>query len=132
MAFLDAETMSCCESRPPQTDNLVVDSIPTHLTAETPEVKVEMQAPIDAMPGKTPNTGPANGTFKPRAFVVWLGQLVASVSWIVSVLTYEAEAGETWSDGDRLQMTAACAWTVSNVCAFPDIFEGGDSFVFGS
>ena len=60
---------------------------------------------------------------QPRLLLAWLGQTVASLSWVVSVVLYEAEAGETWSHGDRLQMTAACAWLASNILALPDIFE---------
>ena len=60
---------------------------------------------------------------QPRLLLAWLGQTVASLSWVVSVVLYEAEAGETWSHGDRLQMTAACAWLASNILALPDIFQ---------
>ena len=60
---------------------------------------------------------------RPRLLLAWLGQTVAGLSWAVSVLLYEAEAGETWSHADRLQMTAACAWLASNFLALPDIFE---------
>ena len=60
---------------------------------------------------------------RPRLLLAWLGQTVAGLSWAVSVVLYEAEAGETWSHADRLQMTAACAWLASNFLALPDIFE---------
>ena len=40
----------------------------------------------------------------------WLGQTVASISWIVSVFTYGIS--ET---GDWLQLLAASAWLVANI-----------------
>ena len=42
----------------------------------------------------------------------WLGQTVASLSWIVSVFTYGIS--ET---GDWLQLLAASAWLVANVAS---------------
>ena len=42
----------------------------------------------------------------------WLGQTVASVCWIVSVLTYGIS-----SSGDWLQLLAASSWLLANVAA---------------
>lgn len=44
--------------------------------------------------------------------IEWLGQTVASLSWIVSVFTYGIS--ET---GDWLQLLAASAWLVANVAS---------------
>ncbi len=44
--------------------------------------------------------------------VEWLGQMAASIFWIVSVLTYGIS-----SAGDWLQMLAASSWFVANVAA---------------
>ncbi len=43
----------------------------------------------------------------------WLGQMVASVLWSVSVFVYGIN-----SLGDVLQLCAALAWTVANIAAF--------------
>lgn len=40
----------------------------------------------------------------------WLFQLVASISWIISVIVYGS-----YGLGDCLQLLAASAWTVSNI-----------------
>lgn len=40
----------------------------------------------------------------------WLCQLVASISWLISVLVYGS-----YEAGDCLQLLAASAWTVSNI-----------------
>ena len=45
--------------------------------------------------------------------VEWLGQTVASVCWIVSVLAYGIS-----SSGDWLQLCAASAWLMANIAAF--------------
>ncbi|RJU88841.1 MAG: hypothetical protein DWC02_01165 [Candidatus Poseidoniales archaeon] len=42
----------------------------------------------------------------------WLGQTLASISWIVSVFVYGIE-----SLGDWLQLIAASCWFLSNVAA---------------
>ena len=44
--------------------------------------------------------------------VEWLGQTVASLCWIASVLAYGIS-----SAGDCLQLCAAAAWFVANVAA---------------
>ena len=44
--------------------------------------------------------------------IEWLGQSVASICWIASVLTYGIK-----STGDQLQMLAASAWLSANVAA---------------
>ena len=49
----------------------------------------------------------------PRALrVEWLGQTVASVCWIASVLTYGISAS-----GDWLQLFAASSWLLANLAA---------------
>ncbi len=40
----------------------------------------------------------------------WLFQFIASVAWMVSVFVYGS-----YELGDWLQLTAASAWTVSNI-----------------
>ena len=44
--------------------------------------------------------------------VEWLGQMAASLFWIVSVLSYGIS-----STGDWLQMLAASSWFVANLAA---------------
>ena len=44
--------------------------------------------------------------------IEWLGQTVASLCWIGSVLSYGIS-----STGDQLQMAAASAWLLANVAA---------------
>ena len=45
--------------------------------------------------------------------ISWLGQTVASLCWIGSMLTYGIESG-----GDWLQLCAASAWLLANIAAF--------------
>lgn len=55
----------------------------------------------------------AKGSRRAKAFTIeWLGQTVASISWIVSVFVY----GIT-SAGDWLQLLAATAWLTANIAA---------------
>jgi len=42
----------------------------------------------------------------------WLGQTIASLSWIVSVFVYGIS-----STGDWLQLLAASSWMVSNIAS---------------
>ena len=44
--------------------------------------------------------------------IEWLGQTIASLSWIASVFTYGIS-----STGDGLQLVAASAWLVANIAA---------------
>ncbi|MEM7448853.1 MAG: hypothetical protein AAF355_11480 [Myxococcota bacterium] len=44
--------------------------------------------------------------------VEWLGQTIASMCWIASVLMYGINSG-----GDWLQLIAASAWLVANIAA---------------
>ena len=44
--------------------------------------------------------------------IEWLGQMLASLSWVVSVFTYGIS-----STGDVLQLCAALAWMVANLAA---------------
>ncbi|MEM1030920.1 MAG: hypothetical protein AAF928_04260 [Myxococcota bacterium] len=44
--------------------------------------------------------------------VEWLGQMVASLCWMVSMLVYGIQ-----SPGDWLQMGAATAWSVANIAS---------------
>ena len=43
----------------------------------------------------------------------WIGQTLASVCWIASVLTYGVH-----SAGDWLQLCAASSWLFANIAAF--------------
>ncbi len=45
--------------------------------------------------------------------IEWLGQTVASVSWIASVFAYGAPS----QTGDWLQLVAASAWLAANIAA---------------
>ena len=42
----------------------------------------------------------------------WLGQMIASVCWIVSVFAYGVS-----SVGDAMQLVAALAWMIANLAA---------------
>lgn len=44
--------------------------------------------------------------------IEWLGQTVASICWIVSMLTYGIS-----SAGDWLQLMAASAWLLANIAS---------------
>ena len=44
--------------------------------------------------------------------IEWLGQMIASLAWIVSVFTYGIS-----SVGDGLQLLAASSWFVANLAA---------------
>ncbi len=44
--------------------------------------------------------------------VEWLGQTIASLSWIASVLAYGIS-----SSGDWLQLLAASAWLLANIAS---------------
>ena len=44
--------------------------------------------------------------------IEWLGQTIASVAWIISVLTYGIK-----SPGDWLQLLAASAWLMANIAS---------------
>jgi len=45
--------------------------------------------------------------------IEWLGQTIASVSWIASVFAY----GTPSKTGDWLQLLAASAWLAANIAA---------------
>ncbi|MEM6470511.1 MAG: hypothetical protein AAF802_13225 [Planctomycetota bacterium] len=47
--------------------------------------------------------------------IEWLGQTIASLSWICSVFVYGIS-----STGDWLQLLAASAWFVANMAALVD------------
>ena len=51
-------------------------------------------------------------SFKKVLSVEWLGQTVASVCWICSVLVYRIQ-----SPGDWLQLCAASAWLLAKLAA---------------
>ena len=44
--------------------------------------------------------------------IEWLGQTVASICWIASVMVYGIS-----SSGDWLQLAAASAWLIANIAA---------------
>ncbi len=44
--------------------------------------------------------------------IEWLGQTLASLSWITSVFAYGIS-----TTGDWLQLIAGCAWLVANIAA---------------
>ena len=56
-----------------------------------------------------------NGRWAKALRVEWLGQTVASVSWIASVFTYGISSG-----GDWLQLFAASSWLLANLAALAD------------
>tara|TARA_Y100000996_G_C22465641_1_gene619950 strand:- start:14 stop:202 length:189 start_codon:yes stop_codon:yes gene_type:complete len=51
-----------------------------------------------------------NKNFKPNVSMLWLFQLIASTSWMVSVFVYGS-----FALGDYLQLIAASSWTISNI-----------------
>lgn len=65
---------------------------------------------------ETNTTNNINGLQRNRYFIrrlEWFGQFLASLMWILSVYFYGVS-----SLGDRLQLCAASAWLISNICAF--------------
>ncbi len=54
--------------------------------------------------------------------IEWLGQTVASLCWIVSMLAYGIS-----SSGDWLQLMAASAWFVANVASLNGYAATGDT-----
>ena len=44
---------------------------------------------------------------------IWLFQIIASTSWMISVFLYG-----TFSPGDLFQLIASSAWTVANIITF--------------
>lgn len=62
---------------------------------------------VEVAPSCTPKKWPA------KIFCVeWLGQTLASLCWIASVLTYGITV-----PGDWLQLCAASAWLVANIAS---------------
>lgn len=57
-----------------------------------------------------------------RQALLWLCFGAASVCWVACVFAYDS-----WGTGDRLQLAAALAWSLGNVCALPGIFEPADA-----
>ena len=57
-------------------------------------------------------TGEARGRWTRLLRIEWLGQTVASLCWIASVLTYGISAA-----GDWLQLIAASSWLLANLAA---------------
>ena len=55
----------------------------------------------------------AGSLFSRLRGLAWLGQTIASICWISSMLVYGLE-----STGDWLQLCAASAWLLANVAAF--------------
>ena len=51
-----------------------------------------------------------NKNFRPNVSLLWLFQLIASTSWMVSVFVYGS-----FALGDYLQLIAASSWTISNI-----------------
>ncbi|MBP66248.1 MAG: hypothetical protein CMA67_03220 [Euryarchaeota archaeon] len=50
----------------------------------------------------------------------WMGQTIASVSWIVSVFVYGFSNGDgtlEMGTGDWLQLLAASSWLISNIAS---------------
>ncbi len=55
-------------------------------------------------------SGAGRGRLAKARSIGWLGQTVASVCWISSMLAYGLESG-----GDWLQLCAASAWLLANI-----------------
>ncbi|MFL2756917.1 MAG: hypothetical protein ACJ0BE_06690 [Dehalococcoidia bacterium] len=51
-----------------------------------------------------------NRKFRPNVSMLWVFQLIASTSWMVSVFVYGS-----FALGDYLQLIAASSWTISNI-----------------
>ena len=54
-----------------------------------------------------------NMSVKNNFILIWLLQLIASTSWIVSIFIYGS-----FATGDFFQLIAASAWTVANIINF--------------
>ena len=54
-----------------------------------------------------------NMSIKNNFNIIWLLQLIASTSWIVSIFIYGS-----FTAGDFFQLIAASAWTVANIINF--------------
>lgn len=69
-------------------------------------------------PDPSPNTVPQSNIMKPvslssRIFKIeWLGQTIASLSWIISIPVYG-----NYEAGDWLQLLAASAWFIANIAS---------------
>ena len=61
-----------------------------------------------AEPETSSDAGPHR--FEKVAHIEWLGQTIASLCWIGSVLAYGLDSG-----GDWLQLFAASSWLVANI-----------------
>lgn len=59
------------------------------------------------------NNDAANKKVHSKINFEWLFQLIASISWLISVFVYGS-----YEFGDCLQLVAASAWTVANVMSF--------------
>ena len=72
-----------------------------------------LASPHILQPNVKTNTSDKGMSRLSRAMQVeWLGQMVASLCWIASVLSYGITA-----NGDWLQMAAACSWLLANVAS---------------
>lgn len=65
---------------------------------------------LTAEPESTVKTSPATPRWRAAAQLSWLGQMIASGCWIISVFAYGVS-----SAGDVMQLVAASAWMVANV-----------------
>lgn len=93
------------------------------LTVNDKKIIGRESATLPNVTSETRNTEFASGTGKSRLAramrVEWLGQTVASICWIASVLTYGIS-----SSGDWLQLCAAFAWLLANIASIATV--GGD------
>jgi hypothetical protein len=60
----------------------------------------------------TESLAPKKSRLERALRVEWLGQMVASLCWIASMLVYGIS-----SSGDWLQLLAASAWLIANIAA---------------
>ena len=54
----------------------------------------------------------------------WLGQTLASLCWIISVIVYANGEPSSMENGDWLQLAAASCWMASNIASLLAIDSG--------
>lgn len=64
--------------------------------------------------------GARRGRLARASSVKWLGQTIASLCWMSSMLVYGLESG-----GDWLQLCAASAWLAANLATLAPADAGG-------
>ena len=90
---------------------MLISSTESHaMTAETAHRNQTSRRNQTVVVSSSQHQGVSRSTLAKR--FEWLGQIAASLCWIASVLSY----GIT-SNGDWLQLAAACCWLLANVAS---------------